>query len=394
MIKVSEHTSFCAAFLLRPVEEALRSLGHSPALVQVITGLEETGKALVAHKDIAKIIFTGSDGVGKHIMRQASADLTPVVLELGGKDPFIVCNDVILSSTSSAKETVVNEKSLEWVVNIAMRGVFQNNGQNCIGIERIFVEESSHDMFVAKAKQAIEDLRQGVPSLLLTEEKAGAEKTGVDVGGLTVKRHLLYLEALIADAKEKGATVEVGGEMNQALSPGSFFKPTLVTNVTQSMRIFNEEVFGPIMVVSKFQDGDDRGLLEAVNSSDYGLCASVFCYDSTRAKHLSERIESGMCNINDFGINYLCQSLPFGGCKQSGFGKFAGEEGLRSCCRVKSVTLNKYGLKTELPKPFVYPLSSNAGEVGVCLVEFIYESSVLVKLSKLFSFLKELVYAD
>ena len=129
---------------------------------------------------------------------------------------------------------------------------------------------------------------------------------------------------------QKGATIICGGKINEKLLPGAFLEPTLLVGVNSSMRIFHEEVFGPVMAIINWKTEDE--LLQMINSSNYGLGSSVFCFDKERAKRISEGIEAGMGNINDFGVNYLYQCLPFGGVKHSRFGRFAGAEGLRACC--------------------------------------------------------------
>eukprot|EP00122_Pirum_gemmata_P011201 Pgem_evm1s10368 len=349
--KVSEYTSWSADFYLRSVHAALREVGHSPDLAQVVTGFGPTGAALVA-SDVNKIIFTGSDKVGKLVMKGAADKLTPVVLELGGKDPFIICKDV----------------DLDWIKQIALRGVFQNNGQNCIGIERIYVEEAVYEEFVKKVLPIIKEMRQGQP---LTGEKDNK----IDTAAMCMPAQITHIEALVADAKEKGANVLIGGERNTELGNGLFYKPTLITGITPDMRIAKEEVFGPVMAIVPWKTEDE--LLNIVNTGcPYGLGSSVFTNDRTRALRIANQIESGMTNINDFGINYLCQSLPFGGVKSSGFGRFAGPEGLRACCHVKSITEDRFpGVKTSLPPAFCYPVSCNSPAVASSLIEVAFESS-------------------
>ena len=169
--KVSEYTSWSASFYLRIVRAALVSCGHSPDLVQVITGFGDAGAALVASPNISKIIFTGSDAVGRHVMRGAAANLTPVVLELGGKDPMVICSDAELSH----------------VVPIAMRGVFQNCGQNCIGVERLFVHSALHDSFVEEMHALVKELKQGFP--------LAKDGSGRDMGAMVMPAQLVLIQA-------------------------------------------------------------------------------------------------------------------------------------------------------------------------------------------------------
>mmetsp|Transcript_20960 Transcript_20960/g.25437 ORF Transcript_20960/g.25437 Transcript_20960/m.25437 type:complete len:591 (-) Transcript_20960:889-2661(-) len=350
--KVSEYTSWSADFYLRAVRQALQSAGYSPDLVAVVTGMGPTGAALVESR-VNKIIFTGSDKIGKLVMQGAAKRLTPVILELGGKDPFIVCNDV----------------NLNWLKDTALRGVFQNNGQNCIGIERLFVEEKAYQPFIDIVTPIIQALRQGLPL------KSGGK---IDLGAMTMPRQLEHIESLIQDAVSKGAKLICGGRRNESLKPGIFFEPTLITGITPDMRIATEEVFGPVMAVLKWSTEDD--LYQFVNNCPYGLGSSVFTDDKTRARRIVDNVHAGMSNINDFGVNYLCQSLPFGGVKCSGFGRFAGVEGLRACCYPKSITEDRFpGVKTSIPKPWCYPTADSAPEIAEDLIGVAYGDSLYKK---------------
>eukprot|EP00924_Labyrinthula_sp_SR-Ha-C_P009354 maker-scaffold_2-snap-gene-21.65-mRNA-1 protein AED:0.01 eAED:0.01 QI:42/1/1/1/1/1/3/30/600 len=364
VIKVSEHTSFSASFLVRPVREALSALGYNPDLVQVCTGLADTGKHLISHPKIGKIIFTGSDLVGRLIMKQASETLTPVVLELGGKDPCIICSDCINS-----------EANRSWLKKTVMRGVFQNAGQNCIGIERVFLEYNNEKY----AKAFVDLLVKEVKSL----------RPGVDFGALTLPNHRAKIQLLVDDALSKGATLLAGGKNCEC--EGNYYSPTILTDVTPEMRIFSEEVFGPVLTVIKWTDEVD--MLTQVNGTPYGLCSSVFCLNPARAKRISNSVESGMGNVNDFGVNYLCQSIPFGGIKHSGFGCFAGEEGLRACCRAKSITEDRwgaFGVKTEVPTKLAYPIQPDAENTASEMIRFFYAPTLLEKMQSGFNFVKGL----
>jgi acyl-CoA reductase-like NAD-dependent aldehyde dehydrogenase len=198
----------------------------SPDLVQVITGFGEAGAALVS-SGVDKIIFTGSTKVGKLVMQGASKHhLTPCVLELGGKDPFIILEDADVNS----------------VFKLLMRGVFQNCGQNCIGVERVYVHANRYDEVVEKAVEKVSQLRQGIP----------LSDTTCDLGATTMPDQLKIIESLVNDAVEKGAKIAIGGKRNTKLGPGLFYEPTVLLNVTHKMKIAKEEVFGPVMVIMKF----------------------------------------------------------------------------------------------------------------------------------------------
>jgi len=190
--KPSEFTSWSGQFFVRMVKEVLRTCGHSPDLVQVVTGFADTGRALVANKGINKIIFTGSGPVGKHVMRGAAANLTPVVLELGGKDPAIVCEDA----------------DLDQVMPLLLRGAFQNAGQNCMGLERIYAHEQVHDEIVRRAKEAILKIHQGDPLC----------SRGCDVGSMVTPPQLVHVNELVQDAIKNGARALTGGRIAQGLN--------------------------------------------------------------------------------------------------------------------------------------------------------------------------------
>lgn len=337
--KVSEYSSFYASYYESIVKDGLRQLGYSPDLVCFLTGFAETGAALVSSVD--KLTFIGSPGVGKIIMRNAAATLTPVVLELGGKDPAVICDDA----------------DMKQVIPVVMRGNFQNCGQNCVGLERIIVHEKVHDQLVEEVTRQVRGLTQGA-----------ASQGQHDLGAMTMgKAAIPKIQQLVDETVKAGATLVCGGTMNGDM----FYPPTVLTNVTPDMPIAQEEVFGPVMVIMKFKT--DEEAVKMVNACAYGLGASVFSLNIPRAQAIADRIRTGMVNINDFGINYLCQSLPFGGVKISGFDRFAGREGLRGNCVVRASTTDRIpGVKTEIPAILQYPIRPAAFTFMENLANVIY----------------------
>ncbi len=305
--KVSELASWSSLHYIEMVRSVLREHGHNPDIVQVATGYGATGAALV-RADVDKIFFTGSPQNGRAVMQEAAWQLKDAVLELGGKDPLIVCDDA----------------DLKRALDAAMLGVFTACGQMCVGAERIYVFDAVYDAFVAGAKDRIAALRQGPPL-------AG---NVVDMGATTMPRQLEIIQELVDDAVAKGATLLAGGQRAN-LAKGTYYQPTLLANVDHSMRITQEEVFGPVMVVMRVQDEQDA--IGKANDCPYGLGASVFTRDLKRGRRMAERIKAGMCVINDYGIAYMMQSLPFGGTKISGIGRINGPEGLRACCNAKAI---------------------------------------------------------
>jgi acyl-CoA reductase-like NAD-dependent aldehyde dehydrogenase len=385
VLKMSEYSAWSGDKYVRVARDVLRAAGYSPDLVQVVQGFGEAGAALVEATD--KVIFTGSPGIGKMVMRGAAASLTPLVLELGGKDPLIICEDVALGS----------------VLPIALRGTYQNAGQNCVGIERVYAYEGVHDAFVEAAAETVRKMRVG-PSF----DPVTGEFAEVDMGAITTAMQLNIIQELVDDAVAKGATVHVGGKIlwgggetagsaaapasakkgrrksvtssaaaaasasaPAATSGGLFYAPTVISGVTHKMRIANEEVFGPVMAIFKVPGNSDDAAVAMANSTAYGLGATVFCGNPRRGDAIAARIRSGMVGVNAYGLNYLVQSLPFGGVGISGFARFSGAEGLRECCLTKSVVtdiLPFLSVPTPVPAPLRYPLpKSSPGFVGALL---------------------------
>ncbi len=313
VVKVSEHTSWSAGPLVDIFRKALAARGHSPDLVQYVTGYGETGAALV-RSGVDKIFFTGSPQNGQKVMLTAAENLTPVVLELGGKDPMIVCDDA----------------DLDHAVSQAMLGVFTACGQMCVGAERVYVFDGVYDQFVATVERRVKSLRQG-PPLAST----------VDVGAMTMPGQLDILERLVADAVHKGAKLLAGGKRRTDLK-GQFFEPTILVDVDHTMDITQKEQFGPVMVIMRVT-GEEQAIRLA-NDCPYGLGSSVFSKDVARAERIAKRVRAGMSVVNDYGLAYMIQSLPFGGVGVSGFGKINGKEGLRACCNEKAMVTDRLRL--------------------------------------------------
>jgi len=364
--KVSEHTSWSADYFGRIVQKALEVHGHDPNLVQTITGFGDAGAALVADPLIAKIIFTGSPAVGRRVMEGAAPHLKPVILELGGKDPMVLVEDI----------------KLDAIVPWAMRGCFQNCGQNCCGIERIFCYEGVYDDFIAAIKPRVAALRQNIPL-----ETCGSDGQ-VDCGAMVMDAQMDIIQELIDDAVKKGAILHVGGKRNVTLN-GQFYEPTLISGITASMRIAQEEVFGPVMAITKVPNNNDDDCVRMVNNCDFGLGSCVYANDQKRGERIGAQIKAGMCTVNDFGVNYLIQALPFGGVKESGFGRFAGPEGLRACCLERSVVVDKIpGVRTSIPPPLNYPMTPKSMAFGTSLLQLFYNESLIGKIKGIIGLIK------
>jgi acyl-CoA reductase-like NAD-dependent aldehyde dehydrogenase len=345
--KVSELASSSAASYQALIADVLRRCGHSPDLVQIITGAGETGSALVT-SGVEKIFFTGSPENGRRVMSAASETLTPVVLELGGKDPMIICDDA----------------DLEQAVAAAMLGVYTACGQMCVGAERLYVFDGIYDRFIEAVCARVRTLRQGPPSL------EPEERGRFDVGATTMPRQLEIIERQLADAVARGARILVGGRRNPSW-PGQFFEPTVLVDVTPDMEIVQRETFGPVMTIQRVHS--DEEAVRLANSTAYGLGSSVFSKDLRRAERIAAGISAGMTVINDFGIAYMVQSAPFGGLRISGFGQINGREGLRACCHAKTVVSDRLPLHAGVS---LYPVRSATFPLLKSAVALIYGAGV------------------
>ncbi|XP_047336144.1 aldehyde dehydrogenase 22A1 [Impatiens glandulifera] len=363
VVKISEHASWSGCFYIRIIQAALEAVGAPDNLVDVITGFAETGEALISSVD--KIIFVGSPGVGRLIMKNASENLTPVTLELGGKDAFVVCDDV----------------DVPHVTQIAVRAALQSSGQNCAGAERFYVHQNIYAEFVAEVVKIVTSVTAGPP--------LGGK---YDMGAICMQEHSERLRSIVNDALEKGAEIVGRGSVGNiaAGAVDQYFPPTVIVNVDHTMKLMQEEAFGPIMPIMKFSSDDEA--VKLANDSKYGLGCAVFSGNQKRAKLIASKLHCGVAAINDFASSYMCQSLPFGGVKDSGFGRFAGVEGLRACCLVKAVVEDRWWpyVKTKIPKPIQYPVAENGFEFQESLVEVLYGLNVWDRLRALVNVLKVL----
>lgn len=268
----------------------------------------ECGQAITEHPLIRKLGFTGSTPIGKQIMQScAISNLKKVSLELGGKSPLIICADC----------------DLDKAVRQAMSGVFFNKGENCIAAGRIFVENEIHDAFLDKVVQETKKMVIGDPL-----------DRSTDHGPQNHKAHLEKLLEYINTGVKEGAKLIHGGK--RVNRPGYFLEPTIFTDVEDKMYIAQEESFGPIMIISKFR-GDLDEVLRRANATEYGLASGVFTSNISKALYLSEKIEAGTCFVNCY--NKTDVAAPFGGFKQSGFGKDLGQEALNEYLKTKCITI-------------------------------------------------------
>lgn len=293
--------------------ELCHKAGFPKGVINIISGFGKVaGAALSSHMGVDKIAFTGSTLVGRTIMKAAAnSNLKKVTLELGGKSPNIVFEDADI------------DKAIEWA-NI---GIFYNHGQTCCAGSRIYVQESIYDTFVEKFKAKIAKNVLGDPFHPDTFQ-------GPQVSKLQFDRIMEY----IAHGKAEGARVEIGGERHGDL--GYFIKPTIFSNVDMSMKIMQEEIFGPVASIAKFKDIDE--IVKVGNSTQYGLAAAVHTKNLNTAIEVTNRLKAGTCWVNCY--NMLSAALPFGGFKESGLGRELGKAALQNYTQVKTVQINMGGL--------------------------------------------------
>ncbi|OOF91208.1 hypothetical protein ASPCADRAFT_211492 [Aspergillus carbonarius ITEM 5010] len=344
VVKPSEQTAWSSAFFLEVIRGALSSCGHSRDLVQSIVCLPNVADHLTSHPDISQLTFIGSKPVAHKVCESAAKALTPVTVELGGKDPALILDDSRTASEISA------------IASILMRGVFQSAGQNCIGVERIIALPGVYDKLLDNVSSRIQTLRLG--SVLLDSKTVGTP----DVGAMISPASFDRLESLIEDAVKQGARLICGGKRfnhpDHAL--GHYFTPTLLADVTPTMRIAQNELFAPVFLMMRASSVPHA--IAIANSTDYGLGASVFGYNQTDIATCIANIKSGMVSVNDFGSYYAVQ-LPFGGVKGSGYGRFAGEEGLRGVSNIKAVCVDRFPkvMATRIPPRVDYPIRKGDG---------------------------------
>lgn len=339
VLKPSEWVAWSSARFVESFRSILRQAGHDPDLIQAVQGYGETGAALV-RANVDMILFIGSVKNGRRVIEGSAERITPVVMELGGKDAFIVCEDA----------------DLEQAVHAALAGCYVNCGQNCVASERILVHESIYAAFETRAAELVRSFRQG-------RSVDGV----VDVGAIITPLQLEIIEKEVETALAQGARLVAGGKRTLA-QEGDYFEPTILADVTPDMTIAQEEVFGPVMLLMRVRD--DAHAIEVANDVSYGLSASVFSKDRRRARKIAEALETGMVAINEFGgITYMAQDLTFGGVKKSGFGRMNGREGLRSMCNIKAVIDDRFPTTRANE---MYPVSAEQYGTFSGLIDLVY----------------------
>jgi acyl-CoA reductase-like NAD-dependent aldehyde dehydrogenase len=292
------------------INDVFKRAGLADGLLHVLSGDGRTGADLV-EAGVDKIMFTGSVQTGKRVAQSAARTLTPVVLELGGKDPMIVLEDADIETAASA----------------ALWGAFCNSGQACASVERCYVHESVAERFIERLIEKTRSLKQNIG----TFEDA-------DLGAMSSERQLMIVEEHVHAALSRGARVLAGGRRSSSLK-GSFYEPTILADVDHTMTVMREETFGPVLPVMTFKTEDEA--IRLANDSVFGLTASVWTKNVRRGRRIAERIEAGTVMVNEVLYTHGIAQTPWGGMKQSGLGRTHGRLGLLELVRPQHVHVNR-----------------------------------------------------
>ncbi|MBL4754312.1 MAG: aldehyde dehydrogenase family protein [Flavobacteriales bacterium] len=322
IVKPSEATPLKGVF-----EEMFEKSGFIKNAVQIVYGTGITGQRLIDSRP-DKIHFTGSCATGRKVMAHAAQYLIPVDLELGGKDPSIVFDDI----------------NLERTVNGVMWGGFTTSGQACTSIERLYVQEGVYDEFVEMIVDKTRKLRPSHANRVIEDPE------DCDVGCITTAFQVHIIESHLKDAVDKGATILCGGSRE---GDSRHFPPTIVIGVDHTMKIMTEETFGPVLPIMKFKT--EAEAIELGNDSVYGLSASVWSRDLRRCDRVARALVTGNVSINNHMLTEGNPHLPFGGVKESGFGRFKGDVGLLAFSNSKSILIDK---QSKLIEPHWYPFTA------------------------------------
>ncbi len=286
--------------------------GVPDGVLNVVTGRGATiGDALVGHPDVRRVAFTGSTAVGRHVGQLAAPDLKRVTLELGGSDPVIICADA----------------DVDAAVKAVIIGRYWNAGQACLGCKRVFVHDSVYDGFISQLVERVGRYEPG-------DGTTKAEKPKLRMGPIHTRQGRDELLEQIEDGIENGGELLIGGGTGPS-DKGWFLEPVVIAEPVDTSRLMREEVFGPVLPVSRFTDFDDA--IARANDTPYGLGSSIWTHDARLIHRAAQEIESGMTWVNQ--IHYGYDELPFGGVKASGYGKEHGIEALDSYVEIKSVVV-------------------------------------------------------
>ncbi|MDX1595672.1 MAG: NAD-dependent succinate-semialdehyde dehydrogenase [Nitrosopumilaceae archaeon] len=285
------------------IEKAFTEAGLPEGIFQTIRGSVESANHLI-DSDVNAITFTGSTNAGAKVGQRAATNLKKCVLELGGSDPFIVLEDAIIEKAADG----------------AVKGRFINCGQSCVASKRFFVAKNIANEFIEQFIKKASNLKVGDPMSMEN-----------DIGPLSSKDGLETISGIVEDAKQKGAEILLGG--TEMEGKGYFYKPTILKNVKPNMRIATEETFGPVAPITIVED--EKEAVKLANDTEFGLGASIWTRDLTKAEKMSRRIESGIVSVNNVVVSD--PRIPFGGIKHSGFGRELSRYGMLEFVNIKSV---------------------------------------------------------
>jgi len=340
--KTSEFTPRCGAL----IEKVFADAGFPKDLVTIVQGGGEVGQALI-DADPDKILFTGSVATGRRVAEACAKRLIPTVLELGGKDAMLVLADANLDVAASA----------------AVWGSYTNCGQVCLSVERLYVEQSVSDEFAARCVEKTKKLKLGPGS-----------DPAADVGPMIRAQHLQRMVDLIEDAVSRGARVLCGGHPRVDLG-ANFFEPTVITNVDSTMRLFQEETFGPILAIQSVRDPEEA--IARANDSPFALSASVWTRDAARGEAVAKRLRAGAVMVNDAISYFAIAEAPHGGCAASGWGRTHGKAGLLEMVRTKYIDIDRLPSRE---KPWWYRYGADLERAADAFLQFEYGGGVMARL--------------
>jgi acyl-CoA reductase-like NAD-dependent aldehyde dehydrogenase len=339
--KSSDFTPHCGAL----IEKLFADTGFPKDLVTVLQGGGEVGQALV-EADPDKILFTGSVGTGRRVAEACAKRLIPTVLELGGKDAMLVLADANLDIAASA----------------AVWGGYTNCGQVCLSVERLFVEQSVSDEFAARCVAKTKKLRLGP-----------GNDPNTDVGPMIRPQHVQRMVDLIEDAVTRGARVLCGGHPRIDLG-ANFFEPTVITNVDSTMKLFQEETFGPILAMQTVANSEEA--IARANDSPFALSASVWTRDTGRGEAIAKRLRAGAVMVNDAISYFAIAEAPHGGCAASGWGRTHGKAGLLEMVQTKYIDVDRL---PNSEKPWWYRYGPNLERAAEAFLQFEYSRSLITR---------------
>src|SRR5713226_264653 len=340
--KTSDFTPHCGAL----IEKLFADAGFPKDLVTVLQGGGEVGQALI-EADPDKVLFTGSVATGRRVAEACAKRLIPTVLELGGKDALLVLADADLDIAASA----------------AVWGSYTNCGQVCLSVERLFVEQSVSDEFAARCVAKAKKLRLG---------PGGDSNT--DVGPMIRPHHVQRMVDLVEDAVSRGARVLCGGHPRVDLGP-NFFEPTVITNVDSTMKLFQEETFGPILAIQMVRDAEEA--VASANDSPFALSASVWTRDAVRGETIAKRLRAGAVMVNDAISYFAIAEAPHGGCSASGWGRTHGKAGLLEMVQTKYIDIDRLPGRE---KPWWYRYGAELERAADAFLQFEYGRGIAARL--------------